>query len=107
MITNTHPRSLEYTSDCYEMPSSGLHKSVDYAKAVSIINQLQNSGRRIRAAYLGLDGDWNENNELIFDGDTIFSYEGCDSSRWATPVLYIEFDNGTTETYACWTPSYS
>lgn len=107
LTTNKTPESLVFTSDGHDKPDSEIHKTVDEAKAISIIQQLLAVGRPIRAAYLGLDGDWNENHCMIFDGEEYSPYESCDSSRWATPVLLVEFEDGSNEMYACWVPSFN
>ncbi|AGC39496.1 hypothetical protein JSO53_04110 [Riemerella anatipestifer] len=53
-------------------------------------------------AKLGLDGDFRENNTVIFDGKTFFSYEGYRISDWAKPILMVYYEDGTNECYECW-----
>lgn len=71
-------------------------------KAREIIKKLLSKGRKITEAYAGLDGDWNENNCLIYDGKKFHKYDAYEGSCWATPILIINFDDGPSEAYEVW-----
>lgn len=104
ITTHIEPDSLELTIDGLANLDSDCFKIVDKEKAKAIVQYLLSHGRKIYGAWLGIDGDWNENNCLIFDGTEYFEYDKHEGSRWALPVLYIEYQDGPSETYACWKP---
>lgn len=77
----------------------------DYEKAKLFIEQHK---EEIKEASLGMHEDWWWTAETIF-GDGKFTVElnkdtmlgGINGSRWATPVLQVEYKDGTIKTYHC------
>lgn len=49
----------------------------------------------------GLDGDWYENSQVIYDGKW-HKYEAWADSLWAEPIVLVKFKNRPLEAYACW-----
>ena len=78
----------------------------DYKKAKLFIEQ---NKENIKEAYLGMHEDWWWTAQTIFeDGeykvnldDKDLKIGGIDGSYWATPVLAVEYKDGTTKTYHC------
>jgi len=75
---------------------------VDAAKARKIVEGLL-ATRSIERAELGLDGDWDCNSCVIWDGE-FHDYDAYHGSMWATPTLIVYFHDGPNEAYECWKP---
>lgn len=69
-------------------------------KAKKIANK--HKGKEIVEIVAGLDGDFSENCCTIYDGLTWRKYDCWDHSIWATPIIQVEFKDGTIETFECW-----
>ncbi|MHA3045976.1 hypothetical protein JSO59_001205 [Riemerella anatipestifer] len=100
---NYTPKSISFLDgfNCIKQ-SVGFFMEVDEAKATKIITHLIENGKKIKEAKLGLDGDFRENNTVIFDGKTFFSYDAYRISDWAKPILMVYYEDGTNESYECW-----
>ena len=78
--------------------------NVDTENARSIVERKKKNGRDVTHAELGLDGDWGENSDIIYDSDNGFcEYGAYHGSRWATPTLIIFYNDGPSEAYDCYT----
>lgn len=87
----------------YLTKDKGFWMEVAPTKARKIIKKLLKKGRKITHAELGLDGDWAENSCGIYDGKRFYTYDAYEGSRWATPILIVNFEDGPSETYECYT----
>jgi hypothetical protein len=76
---------------------------VDEKKAKEKIKELIKQKRHIERAELGLDGDWRQNNTVIYDGK-FHKYDSYEGSGWATPTLIVYFTDAPNESYECWKP---
>ena len=78
----------------------------DFKKAKQFI---EDNKENIESARMGMREDWFWTSETIFeDGefkvnldDKDLSIGGINGSYWATPVLQVEYKDGTTKTYHC------
>ncbi len=77
---------------------------VDYNYAKRIIKYIKkNSRKRIAAAELGLDGDWNEWAQFIFlPKDHYRTYRLKKISTWCMPTLLIHYTDGSNEAHRCY-----
>lgn len=80
-------------------------KHYDFKKAKQIIEKHKD---QIASASLGMHEDWFWTVETVFsdgeytiDLDTITELGGTDGSYWATPVLELNFQDGSTKTFSC------
>lgn len=80
----------------------GFFMNVDNEKALKIISNLLKSGRKIKSAELGLDGDFSENSTTIYDGSEFHDYDAYEGSQWATPILIVNYEDGSSESFECW-----
>lgn len=82
-------------------------KNYDYAKAKRFIEAHKSE---IKCASMGMDEDWFWTAETVFeDGeyrqnldDTELELGGINGSSWATPILEVEYKDGTIEKYNCY-----
>lgn len=96
---NHNPGSISWLAgwsrpkpDCgYQMVFS-LKKAKEIAKSIGLKN--------ITSIVGGLDGDFTENSQVIYDGvwKTPDFYQ---TSCWATPIIQVEMKDGV-ETFECW-----
>ena len=80
----------------------GFFMNVDNEKAKKIVKELLNKGRKIKEAELGLDGDFSCNSTIIYNGENFFDYDAFEGSLWATPILIVEYEDGSNESFDCW-----
>ena len=80
----------------------GFIMLVDEKKAKKIIEELKLEDRGITEATLGLNGDWQENNTVIYKDGEFKKYDAYFGSCWAKPILIVEFTDIPSRTYQCW-----
>lgn len=80
----------------------GYFMNFSQDKAEAVVKKLLSEGRKITEAYGGLDGDWNENNSVIYDGKEFHKYDAYSGSQWATPILIVNFEDGSSEAFEVW-----
>lgn len=80
----------------------GFFMNVDNEKAKQIVKELLNKGKKIESAKLGLDGDFSENSTTIYDGNQFHDYDAYEGSQWATPILIVNYKDGSNESFECW-----
>lgn len=80
----------------------GFFMSVDNEKAKNIVSDLLKNGKKIESAVLGLDGDFSENSTTIYDGKQFHDYDAYEGSQWATPILIVNYKDGSNESFECW-----
>lgn len=80
-------------------------KKYNFQKAKSIIEQ---NKELLQSAALGMHEDWFwtaidvfEDGEFTTDLDTATEIAGLDGSSWATPVLQLNFKDGTEKMLPC------
>lgn len=73
-----------------------------HTKALAIVNSKLDEGLKVIKATCGLDGDFNVNNDVIYDGENFSDYSAYNISSWATPILIIEYSDKPSETYQVW-----
>lgn len=88
--------------------SNGYLMVLDRKKANKIIKSLLKEERNIIDATIGLDGDWRENNELIYVDKKFHKdeFECYPCSLWATPKLIVTFTDEPSRTYEIWKKKY-
>lgn len=100
---NYIPGSMSFSAGFYGPRGDvGFLMMYSHEKAVEIIKNLLLKGRQIAYANAGLDGDWHENNSLIYDEGGFHSYTAHDGSTWAQPILIVSFEDGPSEMYEVW-----
>lgn len=100
---NYTPGSMSWEDGfCGPRGNVGFTMLADYEKAKLIVDELIKSGKAIERAEMGLDGDWGENSQTIFDGANYFQYEMYDHSIWAEPILIVFYPDGSNEVYSIW-----
>ena len=80
----------------------GFFMCVDNEKAKKIVSDLLKKGKKIISAELGLDGDFTENSTTIYDGENFYDYDAYEGSKWATPILIVNYSGGSNEMFECW-----
>lgn len=82
-------------------------KNYDFQLAKKIIEAHKD---KIERASLGMQEDWFWTANTIFEeGDyqidlsEVKEIAGIEGSYWATPVLFLEYKDGTEETFECYT----
>ena len=77
-----------------------MSKKYDFKKALQIVNEKK---ELLSDASLGMSEDWSWTAESIID-DTKerTSVAGIDGSSWATPILQLEYKDGTKEVIDCY-----
>lgn len=81
-------------------------RNYDYKKAKSIIEENMDS---LESAYMGMHEDWFWTAESVFeDGEFVKDLDndeltigGIQGSAWATPVIELNFKDGTSVTKKC------
>lgn len=80
----------------------GFTMAFSMRKARLIAKQV-GEGTTIREITAGLDGDFGENSEVIYDENgwhkPSYMYE---HSIWATPIVIIKYTDRPSEAYECW-----
>ena len=102
---NYSPESMSFSAGFLgfqSKPDNKVFMYVDEEKAVKIINSLLEKSIEIESAELGLDGDFNENSTTIYENGEFYSYDCYHGSRWAEPVLIVNYKNGKNECFSCW-----
>lgn len=79
----------------------GYMMYADYGKAKEIIEALLQTDRSIVDATMGLDGDWDCNSTVIWDGE-FHEYDSHGSSIWAAPIMIVTFKDSPAEMYPVW-----
>ena len=49
-----------------------------------------------------MDGGFSCNSTIIYDGENFFDYDAYEGSLWATPILIVEYEDGSNESFDCW-----
>ena len=80
----------------------GFFMSVDNETAKKIVSNLLKNGKKIKNAQLGLDGDFSVNSTTIYDGEKFYDYNAWKGSIWATPILLVNYKDGSNESFECW-----
>jgi len=83
----------------------GFTMLLDRKKAKSIVNKLLKEGLKIKKATMGLDGDWAENNEILFKDNKFIeevNFRMYEYSVWAKPIMVVEFKDIPSRTYEVW-----
>lgn len=83
-----------------------MPKKYDFKKAKEIILERK---ERIDYASLGMQEDWFWTTETVFKNgefqinlDTVKTIAGISGSSWATPILSIEYKDGSSEIFDCY-----
>ena len=79
----------------------GFEMRIDEKKAKDIVKELIAEGKKIHMAELGLDGDFQINSTIIYDGK-FHKYDAHPQSIWAKPILIVHFSDHQNEAYECW-----
>ena len=107
MKTNYTPGSESFSAGFLGPKGDvGYDMLVDGKKTVKIVKELLAAGRSIERAELGLDGDWDCNNTVIYDGK-FHKYDSYGASIWATPTLIVHFTDASNEAYECFSKGES
>ena len=103
MKENYIPSSISF-SEGFNGPKGDVGYFMNFSqdKAEAIVKKLLSEGRKITKAFGGLDGDWRENHCTIYDGIEFHQYNVYKSSQWATPILIVNFSDGTSEAFEVW-----
>lgn len=80
----------------------GFTMKYDNEKAKKIIEDLIKQGRKITSAKVGLDGDWRENSDTLYENKEFQDVSFYDSSIWATPIMLVYFEDAPSECYEVW-----
>ena len=80
----------------------GFFMNVDNEKAKQIVSELLKNGKKIKSADLGLDGDFSINSTVIYHGEKFYDYNAYEGSQWATPILIVNYEDGSNEMFECW-----
>ena len=80
----------------------GYNMVYDHEMAVSIVKKFIADGRNITCAISGLDGDWDINNDTIYEDGEFFEPDFYSHSTWAEPSLLIYFSDAPSEFYPVW-----
>jgi len=80
----------------------GFQMVVDYERAKALIKNEIKAGKVIKRATLGLQGDWFENNTIIYDGKRHYKYDCHGDSQWAIPTLEIIYSDGSEKSMEMW-----
>lgn len=84
-----------------------MSKVYDFAKAKQIIEDHKKS---LAEASLGIQEDWFWTAETVYEEgeftqelDEIESIAGIPGSSWGTPVIKLEFEDGSQDVFTCYT----
>jgi len=83
-------------------------RKYDYKKAKKIIEDYKNKG--LKEAFLGMQEDWSLTAETIWKNGKYYvnldkknlEICGINGSLWATPILVLEFKDGTYKKLLCY-----
>lgn len=103
---NYCPGSISF-ADGFLEPKTGVGFSMiaDMDKAKEIVNELLKQGKDILDVEMGLDGDWDVNSECIWSKGVFFNYGSYDNSYWASPIIIVNYADGSNEAYDSWKKS--
>ena len=102
---NYIPGSMSFAAGFMGPPISARDKPlmlVDEAKAKELIEDRLSAGRKIERVQLGLDGDWEQNNTVVYDDGGFHEYDSYTRSCWATPTLIIYYYDEPNEAIECY-----
>ena len=75
----------------------------DHDLAKAIILDLLSSREEVFEVEVGLDGDFFENSDILFDGEEFNDFPGFyPGSVWAEPTMVVTFQDGTNNAYRVW-----
>ena len=84
------------------MPDLGYLMMADWCKAKAIIKKLIADGRNIEKVEMGLDGDWQENSMTVWEDGQFTAYSCFEGSKWAEPIIIVNYKDEPSETYSVW-----
>ena len=78
----------------------GFMMVADWSQAKEIIEKLISQGKNIDTVEMGLDGDWSCNSMVIWENGEFTEYNCWNSSRWAEPIIIVNYKDEPSETYS-------
>lgn len=104
--TNFTPGRMSFADGFMSFhPHGEIHMQIDRKKARKILKELLAEGLHVKRAEIGLNGDWTENSEVIYENGKSKrkpEFSMYEHSDWATPMLIVWFSDLPNRAYECW-----